>query len=305
MARLGVERIRGMGGGIRWLGDQSRVRILLTAATLVVVVAAMALTGGLVGRGPEPEPSVVAVLVTEPWVAGQPPGAWAPVLVPARLAGVGVSPEALAGEGVVVARDLPADVLLRSADVTDTATQDPTRLVTPVEAEFRGWPAEGATAGAEAMLVDTTRGCAVHVMTLLGVSDTSVDVAADRRLGAWLEADGPWRVMPAPASEEAVASWRCPTLGGDDLVVPVDVDTTSLAGGPLRAGERLLLVAAGEDAPFCAVHEVELWATRGGARVEVAASRAEAEQLTVTPGAGSWRALRLPADDDARGSWRC
>ena len=298
MTRFGV-------GGIRGLGDQSRVRILLTAATLVVVVAAMALTGGLVGRGPEPEPSVVVVLVTEPWLGGQPPGAWAPVLVPTRLAGLGVSAEALAAQGVVVARDLPADVLLRASDITRTAAENPARLVTAVDAEFRGWPAEGPVAGADALFVDPARGCAVHVMTLLDVSDTSVDVAADRWLGDWLEADGPWRVMPAPPDAQAAAAWRCPSVGGDELVVPVDVDTTSVAGGPLRAGERLLLVAAGENAPWCGVHEVELWAIRGGGRVEVAASRAVAEQLLSAPGTGSWRALRLPADSDARGSWRC
>ena len=284
---------------------RERRRYILAGIALVLTAVLLVTTGGLPGQGADVEPTGIAVLTAEAWVGGEEPRAWAPVVVPERVATLLVSPDDIAAERVVAARDLPSGTLLQRDDLTTELESGPGAVLTTVGATFTGWPAVGATAGARAMLVDASRGCATHAVTLLGIEGSSVVVAAERELGLRLEAGAPWRVLPAPAQPDALERWMCPPQDPGQLVVPVEVDLSALSGGPLSPGEMLMLAPGDSGGQLCAEHVVHLWGVRGGGRIEVAASRTQAQELVRVASAAGWRAVRLPTDGAVMEDWQC
>ena len=283
-----------------------RSRWVPAAVVVVVVVLALVLTGGLPGRGEEPEPTGLAVVTAGPWVGGQPPAEWAPIEVPERLVGLLASPERVAGAGVVAARDVPGGVLVRASDLDDGAAAGVGSVLVSVQMDVSGWPGEGPQPGAEAMLVDRARSCAAHVVTLLDVAGATASVAADPDFARLLELGEPWKALPAPADGEGLGVWRCAQVPAGRLVLPVRVSGELLSGGPLRPGETVLLVPApGQGEGVCAAASVRVWGVPGEGTVTAALTRAEAAMLLGGAADGSWRAVRLPEGRSDAGVWRC
>ncbi len=281
----------------RWVGY---------AGALVAVFLSLLLTGGLAGRGEEPEPTTIAVQTSEVWLAGQPPGTWTALEVPERIAGLMAAPADVLGEGVVAAADLPAGRLVLAGDVTVSVEGDPTAVVATVPLELSRWQSSTPpVAGERVMLVDGTRDCARHVVVLLGVEGSVGQVAADRAFARELATSRAWSAVPAPAAPEAVDSWMCGSLDGDLVAVPVSVDMSWVSGPPLRAGDTVMLIDAAPDAELCASELLQVWAVRDGTVIEIAASSRLAQRLQRDDSSAGWRVVRPPADRAAVRSWVC
>ena len=91
---------------------------------------------------------------------------------------------------------------------------DDGEIVVRVPANVSSWPAPGPQPADEAMFVRRGRGCADHIVPLVGIEGDSVAVVAGQGLYAALES-GEWLILPAPESQAGRLAWRCPQHADD------------------------------------------------------------------------------------------
>ena len=170
-------------------------RLGVAALIVAVVVAAIWLWGR-----PPAQPAVALVAVaSEPWIAGQPPGAFEIVEVAEPVAAQFADLNSIVGS--VVSHDIPSGTFVTPALLG--VPVDTRRAVTVMrfEADTAAWPAAGPGPGSVAVVATVLGGCALDVTTLVDGADGSivmyVDAPAAARLATASALDG-LVVWPAP-----------------------------------------------------------------------------------------------------------
>lgn len=200
-------------------------RIGVAAVIVAVVVAAI----WLWGRPHREPPQVLVGVTSEPWLAGQPPGAFEVAGVPQELAVRFADPDSIAGS--VVAYDAPAGTFVTDALLGPPDAAGGALTAIRLDADTSAWPEPGPRAGSRAVVAGTLGGCALDVTTLAGGAQGSivvqVDAAGAARYARAAELDG-LVVWPAPPD-----GWpRCRPAGAASSSM-----SPSLSGGqtPYRA----------------------------------------------------------------------
>ncbi len=169
----------------------------LGAAALIVAAVVAAIW--LWGRPNAEPPAALVAVASEPWTAGQPPGAFEVVEVAAQLADQFADPDSIAGS--VATHDIPSGTFVTpgllglAGDVSGALT------AMRFAADTTSWPAPGPRAGSRAVVAGVLGGCALDVTTLAGGAEGSIVVRVDApgaaRYANAAELDG-LVVWPAP-----------------------------------------------------------------------------------------------------------
>lgn len=182
-------------------------RFGVAALIVAVVVAAI----WLWGRPHREPPQVLVGVASEPWLAGQPTGAFEVAEVPQELAVRFADPDSIAGS--VVAFDVPVGTFVTDALLGPPDAADGARTVIRLDADTSAWPEPGPRAGSRAVVAGVLGGCALDVTTLAGGAQGAivvhVDAAAAASYARAAELGG-LVVWPAPLD-----GWpACPPAGG-------------------------------------------------------------------------------------------
>lgn len=182
----------------------------LGAAVLIVATVVAAIW--LWGRPHAAPPATLAAVASEPWMAGQPPGAFEVIEVAAHLADQFADPDSIAGS--VATHDLPSGTFVTpgllglAGDVSGTFT------AMRFAADTTAWPAPGPSAGSRAVVSGVLGGCALDVTTLAGGAEGSIVVRVDApgaaRYANAAELDG---LVVWPAPPEGWPECRSPSAG--------------------------------------------------------------------------------------------
>ena len=169
------------------------------AAGLVVLLVAVSVW--LFGRPPPPPRTVAVVAATEAWPAGQEPGDFTTIEVPASASGLFVTPAGL--DGRVPAVPIAAGVVLSPALLADpaAAASDPEAALVAVSVDLSLWPAPGPAPGDTAVLARHPGGCATAVLPVLATTETRLVVEANPERAALLASTDEW------------VAWKSPTAG--------------------------------------------------------------------------------------------
>ena len=182
----------------------------LGAAALIVAAVVAAIW--LWGRPDAVPPAALVAVSSEPWSAGQPPGAFEVIEVAAQLADQFADPDSIAGS--VATHDIPSGTFVTpgllglEGDVSGALTA--MRFV----ADTSAWPAPGPSAGSRAVVAGVLGGCALDVTTLAGGAEGSIVVRVDApgaaRYANAAELDG---LVVWPAPPDGWPECRSPSAG--------------------------------------------------------------------------------------------
>ena len=169
----------------------------LGAALLIVATVVAAIW--LWGRPHAEPPAALVAITSEPWMAGQPPGAFDVVEVAAQLGGQFADPDSISGS--VVTHDVPSGTFVTSGLLGIPGDASGVLTAMRFGADTSAWPAPGPGAGSRAVVAGVLGGCALDVTTLAGGAEGSIVVRVDApgaaRYANAAELDG-LVVWPAP-----------------------------------------------------------------------------------------------------------
>lgn len=182
----------------------------LGAAVLIVATVVAAIW--LWGRPHAAPPAALVAVASEPWTAGQPPGAFEVIEVAAQLADQLADPDSIAGS--VATHDIPSGTFVTpgllglAGDVSGALT------AMRFAADTTAWPAPGPSAGSRAVVSGVLGGCALDVTILAGGAEGSIVVRVDApgaaRYANAAELDG---LVVWPAPPEGWPECRSPSAG--------------------------------------------------------------------------------------------
>ncbi len=182
----------------------------LGAAALIVATVVAAIW--LWGRPDTEPPAALVAVASEPWTAGQPPGAFEVIEVAAQLADQFADPDSIARS--VATHDIPSGTFVTpgllglAGDVSGALT------AMRFAADTTAWPAPGPSAGSRAVVSGVLGGCALDVTTLAGGAEGSIVVRVDApgaaRYANAAELDG---LVVWPAPPEGWPECRSPRAG--------------------------------------------------------------------------------------------
>ena len=169
----------------------------LGAAALIVATVVAAIW--LWGRPHTAPPAVLAAVTSEPWTAGQPPGAFELVEVAEQIAEQLADPASIPGS--VATHDIPPGTFVTPALLGVPGDASGALAAIRFAADTSAWPAPGPSAGSRAVVAGVLGGCALDVTTLAGGAEGNIVVRLDApgaaRYANAAELDG-LVVWPAP-----------------------------------------------------------------------------------------------------------
>ena len=174
-----------------------RWRLLATAVVLVVTIASIA----ALSRGGGEVAEVAVVAAAQRWPEGHPPGDHATISVPAELAALFVDAAEL--EGMVVSVDVPEGTLVSPRMLRSRQSGDDVRTTSLMRFKVNVdlWPEPGPAAGDRAVFSLSPGGCAVALVSLVGVAQEGagalVTLEATPELASTL-ADEQWWIWESP-----------------------------------------------------------------------------------------------------------
>ncbi|WP_420608906.1 hypothetical protein [Candidatus Poriferisodalis sp.] len=179
----------------------------------VLIVGTVVLAIWLWGRPHAEPPTVLAAVASEPWTAGQPPGAFEVVEIAAQLADRFADPDSIVTS--VASHDVPPGTFVTPGLLGNPgdATGDLTAM--RFAADTSAWPEPGPRAGSRAVVASVLGGCALDVTTLAGGAEGSivvhVDAADAARYARAAELDG---LVAWPAPPDGWPECRSPWAAG-------------------------------------------------------------------------------------------
>ncbi|WP_419841650.1 hypothetical protein [Candidatus Poriferisodalis sp.] len=190
-------------------------RLAVAALIVATVVAAV----WLWGRPHREPPGVLVAVASEPWSAGQPPGAFEVIEVAQPLAERFADLTAIAES--VSSHDLPSGTFVTPELLADPAGVSGGLTAMRFEADTSAWPTAAPSAGSVAVVADVLGGCALQVTTLVDGAEGSVvvrvDAPAAARLAAAAGLDG---LVVWPAPPDGWPLCRSPGATSANRVVP-------------------------------------------------------------------------------------
>ncbi len=181
----------------------------------VLIVGAVVLAIWLWGRPHAELPTALAAVASEPWTAGQPPGAFEVVVVAAQLADRFADPDSIATS--VASHDIPPGTFVTPGLLGSPGDAIGDLTAMRFAADTSAWPEPGPRAGGRAVVASVLGGCALDVTTLAGGAEGSivahVDAAGAARYARAVELDG-LVVWPAPPDgwPECRSPWAAGTV---------------------------------------------------------------------------------------------
>lgn len=155
-------------------------RLGAAAAIVGIVVASVWLWGRPAGE----TASSLAAVTAEPWTAGQPPGKFDIVSVPAAMAAQLADPDGFGD--VVASHDLPSGTFVTPALLVAPEAVSGATTVMRFVTDNGAWPPPGPRAGSRAVLATVLGGCAAEVATLVGGAGDSIVIQVDAPTAARL-----------------------------------------------------------------------------------------------------------------------
>ncbi len=202
-------------------------RLLLALAVVGAVVSTLWLWGRPQGAAPQ----TAVVVTSEYWFAGTEPAGFHLAQLPTEIASRFLEPAELVGR--IAAVDIPPGVYVAATQLSDNDVADGAgegsgeTTFMNFGANYEPWWPTPPAVGDWAVVATKQGGCALHVLQLAGVGDSTVTFAVDHSLAVELS---------EVARLQSLVLWKSPTQGwpacDGDRVAPVNSSSPASPSSP-------------------------------------------------------------------------